>query len=146
MARNVVRSWRRDDVVNQKVLIVEDEFLIALDLEATVEDMGIQVVGLAADKEQALGLASRADIAFVDVNLADGATGPEIGRRLAEDYGVAVVFMTANPEMVADGIEGAFGVVSKPVMPAVVEQLLNYIAARRAGAFAVVPPQMTVFA
>ncbi|WP_454856199.1 response regulator [Rhizobium binxianense] len=146
MARNVVRSWRRDDVMDQKVLIVEDEFLIALDLEATVEGMGIEVVGLAADKEQALGLGSRADVALVDVNLADGATGPEIGRRLAEDYGISVIFMTANPEMVADGIEGAFGVVSKPVMPAVVEQLLDYVAARRAGAFAVVPSQMTVFA
>ncbi|PDV86793.1 response regulator [Rhizobium sp. H4] len=146
MATNVVRRWQRDDLMNQRVLIVEDEFLIALDLGATVEGMGMQVAGLANDREQALRLAPSADIAFVDVNLADGPTGPELGRRLAEEHGIAVVFMTGNPESVADGVKGAVGVVQKPVMPSVVEQLVKYLAARRVGMFAVVPAQMTVFA
>ncbi|PDS42930.1 response regulator [Rhizobium anhuiense] len=146
MATNVVRRWQRDDRMKQRVLIVEDEFLIALDLEATVEGMGMQVAGLANDCEQALRLAPLADIAFVDVNLADGPTGPEIGRRLAQEHGIAVVFMTGNPEIVADGVKGAVGVVQKPVMPSVVEQLVKYLAARRVGMFAVVPSQMTVFA
>jgi CheY-like chemotaxis protein len=146
MATNVVRRWQRDDLVKQRVLIVEDEFLIALDLGATVEGMGMQVAGLANDREQALRLAPSADIAFVDVNLADGPTGPELGRRLAEEHGIAVVFMTGNPESVADGVKGAVGVVQKPVMPSVVEQLVKYLAARRVGMFAVVPAQMTVFA
>ncbi|PDT35823.1 response regulator [Rhizobium sp. M10] len=146
MATNVVRRWQRDDLMQQRVLIVEDEFLIALDLGATVEGMGMQVAGLANDREQALRLAPSADIAFVDVNLADGPTGPELGRRLAEEHGIAVVFMTGNPETVADGVKGAVGVVQKPVMPSVVEQLVKYLAARRVGMFAVVPAQMTVFA
>lgn len=146
MATNVVRRWQRDDLMKQRVLIVEDEFLIALDLEATVEGMGMQVAGLANDCEQALRLAPLADIAFVDVNLADGPTGPEIGRRLAQEHGIAVVFMTGNPEVIADGIKGAVGVIQKPVMPSVVEQLVKYLAARRVGMFAVVPAQMTVFA
>jgi DNA-binding NarL/FixJ family response regulator len=146
MATNVVRSWLRDNLMNQRVLIIEDEFLIALDLEATVLGMGLKVAGLAGNKEQALRLAPLADVAFVDVNLSDGATGPEIGRRLAEDYGVTVVFMTGNPETVASGVKGALGVVSKPVMPSVVEQSLKYAVARRAGMPAAVPPQMLVFA
>ncbi|MBY3395195.1 response regulator [Rhizobium laguerreae] len=146
MATNVVRRWQRDDLIKQRVLIVEDEFLIALDLEATVEGMGMQVAGLANDREQALRLAPLADIAFVDVNLADGPTGPEIGRQLAQEHGIAVVFMTGNPEVVADGVKGAVGVVQKPVMPSVVEQLVKYLAARRVGMFAVVPSQMMVFA
>ncbi|MBX4924553.1 response regulator [Rhizobium binae] len=146
MAINVVRRWQRDDLMKQRVLIVEDEFLIALDLGATVEGMGMQVAGLANDREQALRLAPSADIAFVDVNLADGPTGPELGRRLAQEHGIAVVFMTGNPETVADGVKGAVGVVQKPVMPSVIEQLVKYLAARRAGMFAVVPAQMTVFA
>ncbi|MBX4890268.1 response regulator [Rhizobium bangladeshense] len=145
MATNVVRRCQRDDLMKQRVLIVEDEFLIALDLGATVEGIGMQVVGLANDREQALRLAPSADIAFVDVNLADGPTGPELGRRLAEEHGIAVVFMTGNPETVADGVKGAVGVVQKPVMPSVVEQLVKYLAARRVGMFAVVPAQMTVF-
>ncbi|MBB4576515.1 response regulator [Rhizobium lentis] len=146
MATNVVRRLQQDELMKQRVLIVEDEFLIALDLGATVEGMGMQVAGLANDREQALQLAPSADIAFVDVNLADGPTGPELGRRLAEEYDIAVVFMTGNPETVADGVKGAVGVVQKPVMPSVVEQLVKYLAARRAGMFAVVPAQMTVFA
>ncbi|MBY5409704.1 response regulator [Rhizobium leguminosarum] len=146
MATNVVRRWQRDDLMKQRVLIVEDEFLIALDIEATVEGMGMQVAGLANDREQALRLAPLADIAFVDVNLADGPTGPEIGRRLAQEHGIAVVFMTGNPEVVADGVKGAVGVVQKPVMPSLVEQLVKYLAARRVGMFAVVPAQMTIFA
>ncbi|MBX4974227.1 response regulator [Rhizobium lentis] len=146
MATNVVRRWQRDDLMKQRVLIVEDEFLIALDLGATVEGMGMQVVGLANDGEQALRLAPSADIAFVDINLADGPTGPEIGRRLAQEHGIAVVFMTGNPEAVADGVKGAVGVVQKPVMPSLVERLVKYLAARRVGMFAIVPPEMTVFA
>ncbi len=145
MATNVVRSWLQDIIMNQRVLIIEDEFLIALDLEATVESMGMQVVGLATNREQALQLAPLADVAFVDVNLSDGATGPEIGRRLAEEHGITVVFMTGNPEAVADGVAGALGVVSKPVMPSVVEQSLKYAVARRKGMLAAVPSQMMVF-
>ncbi|ARO32839.1 response regulator CheY-like domain-containing protein (plasmid) [Rhizobium sp. NXC14] len=145
MATNVVRRYQQDDLMKQRVLIVEDEFLIALDLGATVEGIGMQVAGLANDREQALRLAPSSDIAFVDVNLADGPTGPELGRRLAEEHGIAVVFMTGNPETVADGVKGAVGVVQKPVMPWLVEQLLKYLAARRVGMFAVVPAQMTVF-
>ncbi len=146
MATNVMRSWQREHLMEQRVLIVEDELLIALDLEMTIEEMGVHVAGLASDREAALRLAPLADIAFVDVNLSDGPTGPELGRRLAEDHGISVVFMTANPEAVADGVRGALGVVQKPVMPRVVEQLVRYVAARRIGMLAVVPPQMTVFA
>ncbi|MBB3445100.1 response regulator [Rhizobium sp. BK379] len=146
MATNVKRSWQREHLMEQRVLIVEDELLIALDLETTIEDMGVHVAGLASDREGALRLAPLADIAFVDVNLSDGATGPEIGRQLAQDHGISVVFMTANPEAVVDGVHGALGVVQKPVMPTVVEQLLRYVAARRAGMLAVVPQQMMVFA
>lgn len=146
MATNVLRSWLWDNQMNQRVLIVEDEFLIALDLEATVHSMGMEVTGFAANTEQALRFAPTAEIAFVDVNLSDGATGPEIGRKLAEDYGIAVVFMTANPEMVAGGVKGTLGVVSKPVMPSVVEQSLKYAVARRNGMLAAVPAQMLAFA
>jgi CheY-like chemotaxis protein len=108
-----------------RVLIVEDELFIALDLEETVKAMGFDVAGLANGQDQALQLASLADIAFVDVNLSDGPTGPEIGRRLVEEFGVTVVFMTGNPEAVADRLNGALGVVTKPAMPSTVERTLK---------------------
>ncbi len=132
MGANVERKPQEDNTANQRVLIVEDEFLIALDLEQTVRSLGLEVAGLAVNKEQALKLAPMADIAFVDVNLLDGATGPEIGRRLVEDYGVSVVFMTGNPEALTDRVNGVLGVLTKPVMPSVVERSLRYaVTARR---------------
>ena len=63
------------------ILIVEDEFLIAVEMEAVVHDLGHESAGIADDMESALAKASEAiDVALVDVNLADGATGPRIGR------------------------------------------------------------------
>jgi DNA-binding NtrC family response regulator len=128
--------------MDQKVLIVEDELLIALDLEEMVQSNGMTVAGIANSMERALASAPFADIALVDVNLSDGATGPAIGRLLAEKFGIAVIFMTANPEAVADGISGTLGVVRKPV----VEQSLKYAVSRRTGQLAAVPSEMQVFA
>lgn len=127
------------------MLIVEDDLIIALDLEDMVSGYGFEVAGLASSLEHALSLAPVADIAFVDVNLADGSSGPAIGRILAEDFGIAVVFMTGNAEVVADGVQGTLGVVSKPVSPRTVEETLRYVAARRGNIVAAVPAQMKVF-
>ncbi len=130
---------------HQRVLIIEDEFLIALDVAETVEAMGLEVAGFASGRSHALALAQAADIAFVDVNLADGRTGPALGRELAEVYGLTVIYMTANPEEV-DAIEtGPLGVLTKPVMPHVVEQSIDYAVATRTGGFAAQPRELRVF-
>jgi CheY-like chemotaxis protein len=115
-----------------KVLIVEDELLIALDLETIVQDLGYEVIGPARNFGEAMELAKEAEVALVDVHLADGITGPSIAERLAGGYGVTVVFMTGNPEMVRDS-ESAVGVVSKPHWPAKVSEALEYAAAVRRG-------------
>jgi DNA-binding response OmpR family regulator len=129
----------------QRVLIVEDEFLIALDVAETVEAMGLEVAGLASGRSHALALAQGADIAFVDVNLADGRTGPALGRELAEEYGLTVIYMTANPEEVEKVDNGPLGVLTKPVMPHVVEQSIDYAVASRTGGIAAVPRELRVF-
>jgi DNA-binding response OmpR family regulator len=131
--------------MNHKVLIVEDEPLIALDIEGMVENAGLAVAGIATGRDRAMALAPSADIALVDVNLADGATGPSIGRILAEKYGLAVIFMTANPETVRDGVKGTLGVVRKPVLPRTVEQSLKYAIGYITGAYAATPAGMQVF-
>jgi DNA-binding NtrC family response regulator len=113
-----------------KVLIVEDEGIIAWDLESMVLDNGFEVAGLARTEIEALSLARRADIALVDVQLADGPTGPQIARTLIDLYGIEVVFMTGNPEIVA-GFEGAVGVVTKPHhLHKVKSALMDALAAR----------------
>jgi CheY-like chemotaxis protein len=115
-----------------KVLIVEDELLIALDLESIVLELGHEVIGPARSFPEAIELAREAEVALVDVQLADGRTGPSIAERLANGYGVTVVFMTGNPEMVRDS-RNAVGVVSKPHWPAKVSEALDYAAAVRWG-------------
>lgn len=147
MKNTVLRSWLKNPLVNHRVLIVEDQLLIALDLQDSISDSnaGADVVGFASQREHALRLAPNADIAFVDVNLADGCTGPEIGRILAEQFGVTVIFMTANPEVLGEGVEGTLGVISKPVSPQSVDQALTFAIARRTDQLAPVPTEMRLF-
>ena len=110
-----------------RVLIVEDEMLIGLEIEATVEDLGLESIGIAADTRTALDLASHGpDIALVDLNLRDGLTGPKIGETLARDMGITVVFVTANPRLVSQGEYGALGVVEKPVDSETLSSVISY--------------------
>lgn len=94
-------------------LIVEDEIFVALDLERILIDAGYAVKAIAADKLGALDAAQDCSFALVDINLRDGATGPELARRLTEDFGLKVVFVTANPGQIAHP-SGAVGYVRKP--------------------------------
>jgi len=99
-----------------RVMIVEDQALLAMELELVLGDSGCDVVGCAMDTDSALAIAEREkpDLALIDMNLLDGMTGPEIARRMVSEHGAACVFLTANPEQIPDGFAGALGVVSKP--------------------------------
>ncbi len=145
MLTGVTSGWQNPVSEEHRVLIVEDEFLIALDVAETIEAMGLKVAGLANGRSPALALAQSADIALVDVNLADGRTGPSIGRELAEKYGVTVIFMTAKPEEIEPGNKGPRGVLTKPVMPHVIEQSIGYALAGRTGGCAELPRELRVF-
>ncbi len=99
--------------MSKTALIVEDEIFVALDLERILTDAGYTVTAIAADRAGALAAAPDAGFAFVDVNLRDGATGPDIAARMARDFGVRCVFVTANPAQIGSG-EGALGYIRKP--------------------------------
>lgn len=132
--------------MSSRILLVEDEILVALELEATAQDLGYEVVGIAADTQTALRMAPWADIALVDVNLRDGETGPAIGRRLAQEYGVTVVFVTANPAQLGEGVPGALGVVSKPCDERITAQVISFAQAHRDSMKGFEPPpQITLF-
>ena len=99
-----------------RVLIVEDQAILAMELELVLADCGCEVVGYAMDSAAALAVAERErpDLALIDVNLLDGKTGPQIAQTVVADYGAAVVFLTANPEQIPEGFAGALGAVCKP--------------------------------
>lgn len=99
-----------------KVLIVEDEALLAMELESLVEDAGHSVAGWATSSTEARAMvdALDADIAFVDVHLTDGPTGIDVAQYIAEKKCSMVVFMTANPKRIPENFCGAIGVIAKP--------------------------------
>ena len=100
-------------------LIVEDEIFVALDLERTLTDAGYKVAAIAADSDGAIEAARDCQFALVDVNLRDGPTGPSLATTLARDYGLKVVFVTANPAQI-DGAKGALGYIRKPFSDAAI--------------------------
>lgn len=97
------------------ILIVEDEMLVALEMQSILEDHGYSVAGIAVDLDGAMAFADGSiDLALVDLNLRDGLTGPQIGKRLASEHNSGVLFVTANPRLLGDGIAGTIGVLTKP--------------------------------
>lgn len=100
--------------MSKKILIVEDEIFVALEIEHIVEDAGFEVSAIAADRIAALDAAGDCDIALVDLNLRDGPTGPAIGMELASQYGIRVIYVTANPAQIGAASVAALGVITKP--------------------------------
>ncbi len=129
----------------RKILVVEDEIFVAAEIEHVVEDMGHQSVGIAPDERSALSLASHAEVALVDLNLQDGPTGIRIGRILAQTHGVTVLFMTANPSQLGDGVPGTVGVLPKPVSERELRAAVEYAVARREAAEATPPSRLRLF-
>jgi two-component system, response regulator PdtaR len=97
-----------------RVLVVEDEALVAMDIEAMIEVAGHVAVGLADDHDSAVELADETgpDLALVDVQLAQGDSGIDVARSLLA-RGVPVIFATGNCP--ADrGVGLALGCLDKP--------------------------------
>ena len=123
-----------------RILIVEDEMLVAMELESILQDLGHEPVGIAPDLHGAEQLAANPlDLALVDLNLRDGLTGPEIGKRLCE-RGVSVLFITANPRVLGSGIAGTVGVLTKPTDAETVRAAVDFALKIRSGARDADPP------
>jgi len=113
-----------------KVLITEDEPILADELESIVKELGHQVVGVATTLRGAMWLAEVApcDLALVDVHLSDGATGSVVARRLAEENRAAVIFTTSNPGRVPDDFAAACGILVKPLSTESVKSSIDFVA------------------
>ncbi len=82
---------------NEKILIVEDEKIIALDLQRRLERFGYSVVGMASDGHEAVTLAKERepDIILMDIMLAGAMDGIEAAGQIKARYGIPVIFLTA---------------------------------------------------
>jgi CheY-like chemotaxis protein len=81
-----------------KILIVEDQMLIALDLERLIAGMDYQVCGIARTRTEALRLAEehRPDLVVMDVRLADGSDGIAAARELRQRFGIAALLISGQ--------------------------------------------------
>lgn len=123
------------------VLIIEDEPIIALDIESLVRDLGHDIAGVAATKDEAIALAkaSRPGLVLADVRLADGSSGIDAATEILAAFDVPVIFITAYPERLLSGErpEPAY-LITKPFLAdtvkATIGQALFFHGARRQAA------------
>lgn len=121
------------DQIAAKVLIIEDEPLIAMEIEDLVSDIGHEVVGIARTRAEAVKLAENTNpgLVIADIQLADGSSGIDAVNDILRSVEVPVVFITAYPERLLTGerAEPTF-LISKPfrqeMVKAVVSQALFF--------------------
>ena len=115
------------------VLVIEDEPLIALEIETLVADIGHTVVGIAKTRGEAARLAKDKSpgLVLADIQLADGSSGIDAVNDILKGISVPVVFVTAYPERLLTGerAEPAF-LITKPfrhdTLRAVISQALFF--------------------
>jgi DNA-directed RNA polymerase specialized sigma24 family protein len=110
------------------ILIIEDEALIAMDLQSLVENLGHEVKGIARTRAEAIALAKNKDLGLIlaDIQLADGSSGLDAVNDLLNTFEVPVIFITAYPERFLTGTrpEPAF-LITKPYQPAMVSAVIS---------------------
>ncbi|PTQ11492.1 response regulator [Sphingomonas oleivorans] len=87
------------------VLIIEDEPIIAMDLETIVRDLGHNVTGVAVTRDEAVSqaLATRPGLVLADIQLADDSSGIDAVKDILAEFNVPVIFITAFPERLLTG-------------------------------------------
>ena len=103
-----------------RVLIIEDEPIISLDLQSIVREMGHTVAGIATTRDEAVRAARTTEpgLVLADIKLADGSSGIDAVRQILSELQVPIVFITAYPERLLTGErpEPTF-LVTKPFVP-----------------------------
>ena len=104
-----------------RILIVEDEVVVAWMLADSLERAGHEVVGRAATMADALalceGAAAAPELALLDIKLRDGGNGVDVARALSERWGVRSIFASAQTEDARRARDVALGCVRKPYAP-----------------------------
>ncbi len=121
------------DQIRSDVLIIEDEPLIAIDIQMLVEELGHRVVDIARTRDDAVAAAKATTpgLILADIQLADGSSGLDAVNQILDNFSVPVIFITAYPERFLTGTppEPAFPI-TKPFgvdsLKAVISQALFF--------------------
>ena len=110
------------------VLIIEDEPVIAADIEALVTEIGHTVVDIAATRTEAVDAVARKTpgLVLADIQLADGSSGIDAVKDILARHDVPVIFITAFPERLLTGErpEPTF-LITKPFQPETVKAAIG---------------------
>ena len=113
-----------DSQLASKVLIIEDEPIIALDLENLVTELGHKVVAVAATRDEAVAKAhsERPGLVLADINLGEGGSGIDAVSEILASFDIPVIFITAYPEKLLTGErpEPTY-LIAKPFLPETVQ-------------------------
>jgi DNA-directed RNA polymerase specialized sigma24 family protein len=116
------------ELVATDVLIIEDEPLIAMDLENIVTSLGHRVYAVARTRSEAVAAVKRKrpGLVLADIQLADGSSGLDAVNEILASTDVPVAFVTAHPERLLTGErpEPAF-LITKPFSPDTVKALIS---------------------
>lgn len=119
---------RMSEQRSANVMIIEDEPIIALDIERIVTGMGHKVVGVADTHREAVAMATSTtpDLILADIQLADGSSGVEAIDEIMTSMKRPVIFITAYPErlLTGDRVEPPF-LITKPFRPKAVEAAIS---------------------
>jgi CheY-like chemotaxis protein len=119
---------RRANVL--RVLVVEDEALIAMELESILEQQGHEVVDAVATEADAIAAArlTRPDLVLMDVRLARGGDGVATAIRLRQELGIRSIFITAQSDQLTRARAAAAepaGFLGKPLSPDLLARLIR---------------------
>jgi DNA-directed RNA polymerase specialized sigma24 family protein len=110
------------------VLVIEDEPMIAMDLESIVEGLGHRVMGVARTHAEAVGATAKETpgLVLADIQLADGSSGLDAVNEMLGTFQVPVIFITAYPDrlLTGDRPEPAF-LITKPYQPDTVKAIVS---------------------
>ena len=122
--------------VNARVLIVEDELIVALNLSKELEQLGYRVVGLASSEKEAISLAQTKspDVILMDINLQAGGSGINAAADIAKTSAVPVIYVTAySSDKIIElaGHTNPYGFILKPYNVKEVKAAINIAMVRR---------------
>lgn len=110
------------------IMIIEDEPLIAMEIEQLVESLGHNVTGIARTHQEAVELYRQTSpkMVLADIQLADGSSGIDAVNDILKTSEIPVIFITAFPERLLTGArpEPTF-LVTKPFNPEMVKALIS---------------------
>ena len=94
-----------DRQTHTRVLIIEDEPMISMDLAGIVQELGHEVAAVARTRDEAVDAASaeQPGLVLADIQLADGSSGIDAVRDILAGFSVPVIFITAFPQRLLTG-------------------------------------------